>query len=218
MNAITPISSSQQSQDSRLQRFLDRAEQIRRDHVITGALELGKAAVDELFDGDLGRARDRQMAQDHPLAELLAHHADRLAFLRLTVDQIRTAMTAYEVNLSLPPTAQGGLQASQLRTLASVPSSADRARLANRAVSENWTVEATEQAVADFKRTQGIAGKGGRKPLPLAVKAIAAAQRNLQRLGDPVGADDLSDSARVMLLTDLQQIQQRAAAWTAALQ
>jgi hypothetical protein len=216
MNMSTPIASTLRA-ESKFSRFLDRAELIRREHVIAGALELGKAAIDELFDGNLERARDRQMAQDHPLAELLALHADRLAFLRLTVDQIRTAMTAYEVNLSLPPTAQGGLQASQLRTLASVPSSADRARLANRAVSENWTVETTEQAVADFKRAEGISGKGGRKPLPMAAKAVAAAHRSLEKLGEPTGAPELLPSVRSKLLADLTQIQQRAAAWTEAL-
>jgi hypothetical protein len=203
--------------ESKFSRFLDRAELIRREHVIAGALELGKAAIDELFDGNLERARDRQMAQDHPLAELLATHAARMEFLRLTVDQIRTAITAYEVNLTLPPGAQGELHASQLRTLASVPSSSDRARLASRAVAENWTVETTEQAVADFKRAEGISGKGGRKPLPMAAKAVAAAHRSLEKLGEPTGAAELLPSVRSKLLADLTQIQQRAAAWSEAL-
>lgn len=216
MHTITPIPATAGAGD-KFGRFLDRAERIRREHVIAGALELGKAAIDELFDGNLERARDRHTAQDHPLAELLARHAARMEFLRLTVDQIRTAITAYEVNLTLPPDAQGELHASQLRTLASVPSPADRARLASRAVTENWTVETTEQAVADFKRVEGIGGKGGRKPLPMAAKAVAAAHRSLEKLGEPTGAAELPSSMRSKLLADLTQIQQRVAAWSEAL-
>jgi hypothetical protein len=120
-------------------------------------------------------------------------------------------MKAYDVNLSLPPTAKGALHASQMRTLVG------EASIANRAVAESWTVEVTEQAVADFKRAQGISGAGGRKPLPLAVKAMAAVERSLGQMDEPAAHKEFSDKARGQLVAALEKTDRRVAAWAAAL-
>lgn len=49
---------------------------------IAVTLDLGKAVVEVLFDGDLRRAGDRHVAQDHPFSQLLAARSARMEFLR----------------------------------------------------------------------------------------------------------------------------------------
>ncbi len=63
----------------RFQRFLDRAEQIRHDHMIAGVLALGRAAVEELYDGDVTRIHDRAATRHEPLAVLAQQFAERMA-------------------------------------------------------------------------------------------------------------------------------------------
>ncbi|MFZ4580773.1 MAG: hypothetical protein ACOYOB_20520, partial [Myxococcota bacterium] len=72
--------------DTRCSRFLDRADQLRQQHVIAAVLELGAAAVDELYDGDIERAHDRTAAKDEPLAVLVERFGPRLDYLGLTID------------------------------------------------------------------------------------------------------------------------------------
>jgi hypothetical protein len=209
----------------RCQRFLDRAEQIRHDHVIAGVLALGEAAIQELYDGDIARSHDRAAARDEPLALLAEQYAERLTWLGLSVDRIRTAMRAWEVDRQLPPAAKGQLLPSQLRVLSVVPSPADRARLALQALDGAWTTAQTAEQVGTYRQETGLAAKGGRVPQAAAVKLAAAAQRSLARLsepevlGDPTSADkpaalwSLPLAQRVALRQELERVKAAAEQW-----
>ncbi len=213
MHDLAPQVTLHRTLDDRCQAFLDRAEQIRKNHTIAAVLELGEAAVREFYDGDVSRSYLRGQAVEEPLAALVERHAQRMAYVGLTIDQVRSAIRAWDVNRQLPPTSQGQLGSSQLRALAAIPSSADRAALANQAVDERWTSHETEAQVATFRQTSGLAGKGGRKPTAAEVKASSAAVRELGRLGEPKGVDGMSLATRVQLRQDLQKLVHQAQAW-----
>jgi len=201
----------------RCQRFVDRVEQIRTQHLIAGVLALGQAAVDELYAGDLAATRDRAAAYEAPLRLLLDQHGERLAFLGVTVEQVRAAIRAWDVNLSLPRDVQGQLTPSHLRALAVVGSVADRAELAVRALEQTWTVDKTEDEVAEFRQRHGLVGKGGRPPLPVAVKRVGAVQRAVKALGKKPELKDLDDKARGRLRKDLLAARVVLDAWLAGL-
>lgn len=201
----------------RCQRFVDRVEQIRTQHLIAGVLALGQAAVDELYAGDLAATRDRAAAYEAPLRLLLDHYGDRLAFLGVTVDQVRAAIRAWEVNLSLPRDVQGQLTPSHLRALAVVPTVADRAELAVRALEQTWTVDKTEAEVAQFRLRHGLVGKGGRPPLPEAVKRAGALQRAAKALGKKPDYKGLDDRARAQLRQELEAARAVLDMWLAGL-
>jgi hypothetical protein len=196
-------------------RFLARAEAIRMRHVIAGTLELGKAAIDELFGGDPTRVHDRAAARQDPLAVLLARHADHLAFLGLSLDGIRTAMTAWEINATLPPQTQGRLTSTQLRVLAVIPGP-DRTVLAVQAAQEAWSLAQTRAQVGQFRQDQGLVGKGGRPPLSAEIKGVRAAQRGLAALGDPAVAVGLDAALRKQMRAELEALKRATVAWLAA--
>ncbi len=198
-------------------RFLDRAEDIRRRHTIAAVLELGRAAVQELYAGDLARFRDRAFAQGEPLAELMAHHGERMQFLGLTPDKLRAAIGAYDTDLQLPPQVRGCLNPSQLRTLGSIPSPVDRAMLAVQAADDRWTSEQTEQAVASYRIENGLQGKGGPKPRAPELKHAEAASRKLAAVGDPSRAQDLPLGTQIKLLHALNEMDAVVQAWRKAL-
>ena len=201
----------------RCQRFVARVEQIRTQHLIAGVLALGQAAVDELYAGDLAATRDRTAAFDTPLRLLLDQYGERLAFLGVTVDQVRAAIRAWDINLSLPHGVQGQLTPSHLRALAVVPSVADRAELAVRALEQTWTVDKTEAEVAQFRLRHGLGGKGGRPPLPAVVKRAGALQRAAKALGKKPDFKDLDVKARAQLRKDLESARAVLDAWLAGL-
>lgn len=197
----------------RFQRFLDRAEQIRHDHMIAGVLALGRAAVEELYDGEVARIHDRAAARDEPLAVLAQQFAERMAWLGLNLDRIRAAIRAWEVDRQLPPAAQGQLLPTQLRALAVVPSPADRARLALKAVDASWTAAQTADEVGAYRLRTGLVGKGGRKPQPAVLKQAAAAHRKLEQLGEPEQLAELALAQRVALRQELRAIKAAAELW-----
>lgn len=203
--------------DARCNRFLDRAERIRNQHVIAAVTELGEAAVEELYDGDMERAHERGPAQDEPLLVLTKRFAARMGFIGLTVDQVRTAIRAYDIDRQLPPVSRGCLLPTQLRALAVIPSPSDRALLANQAVAEEWTVEQIQQQVADYRRRSGLKGKGGRPPTPVPLKLVQAAARGLDKLGEPAALAGLSDQAREAMRQEMVRVKASAEAWLAKL-
>lgn len=95
-------------------------------------------------------------ARDEPLAVLAQQFAERMAWLGLTLDRIRAAMRAWEVDRQLPPAARGQLLPAQLRALAVVPSPADRARLALQAVDASWTAAQTANEVGAYRLRTGL--------------------------------------------------------------
>lgn len=201
----------------RCEKFLDRAERIRIHHVIAGVLQLGQAAVEELYSGNMNLVHDRSASQDAPLHALMHKHAHRLKFLGITVDQVRSSMRAYETNLALPSDVQGKLSPSHLRALAPIASIPDRTELAIHALEHTWSVEQTEAHVNNFRHKHGLIGKGGRKPVLVQLKVAAAASRGLAKLGDPATADGLSDSTRAALKVELDGMKATVDAWLARL-
>ena len=187
-------------------------------HLIAGVLALGQAAVDELYAGDLTATRDRAAAYDAPLRLLLDQYGDRLAFLGVSVDQVRAAIRAWDINQSLPRDVQGLLTPSHLRALAVVPSVADRAELAVRALEQTWTVDKTEAEVAQFRLRHGLVGKGGRPPLPQVVKHASAVQRAVKALGKKPDYKGLDDKARGQLRKELEAARAVLDTWLAGLQ
>ena len=198
------------------ERFLIRAQAIRIHHVIAGALELGQAAVEELYGGDPDLIHDRSAARKDPMAVLVARHADQLNFLGLNVERIRTAMTAWEVNSTLPPAAQGRLTSTQLRVLSVIPSP-DRPALALQAVQDAWSIGETRAQIGQFRLEQGLVGKGGRPPLPQELKGIRAAQRELEALGDPARASGFDLDLKRQLRAELHALRRATQAWLASL-
>lgn len=201
----------------RCEKFLHRAERIRIHHVIAGVLQLGQAAVEELYSGDMNSVHDRSLSQDAPLHALMSKHAHRLKFLGITVVHVRAAMRAYETNLNLPTDVQGKLSPSHLRALAPIASIPDRTELAIHALEKTWSVEQTEAHVNTFRHKHGLIGKGGRKPVLVQLKIAAAAARGLAKLGDPATADGLSDAAKATLKAELGGVKAMVDAWLARL-
>ena len=201
------------SADDRCQSFLDRADQIRHNHVIAAVIELGAAAVDEFYDGEVARSYVRGPAADEPLAVLVERYGQRMEYLGLTVDKVRTAIRAWDVDRQLPPPSQGRLLPSQLRALAVIPSPADRARLANLAVAQGWSNQQTAAQVAGFRQENGLVGKGGRQPKAAQVRASNAALRELSRLGAVGDVEQLPVGVRVQLRKDLRALVELAEGW-----
>ncbi len=202
---------------TRCESFLARVETIRTQHLIAGVLALGRAAVEELYAGDLAATRDRSAAQDAPLRLLLEQHGDRLAFLGVSLDQVRAAIRAWDINLSLPRAIQGQLSPSHLKALAVVGSVADRAQLAVRAVDQSWSLDRTEVEVSQFRHEHGLLGKGGRPPLHATVKQAGAVGRAVKALGKKPQLKGLDDKARTQLRKDLEAARAALEAWLAAL-
>ncbi len=170
MTDASAITASPDALDARCVRFLDRAEAIRDQHLVAAVLDLGRAALEELYDGSWERASDRAAARDEPLAVLVQRHGDRLDWLGLSLDQIRTALRAYRVDRQLPPASKGKLPPASLRALAGVPEPEAMVRLANQAAAERWTTLQTVAAVAAWREDAGVRSKGGRPALPAPVK------------------------------------------------
>jgi hypothetical protein len=72
---LTPVTDKQRAQ---AQAFLDRAAEIHREHVVSGQLTLGKAALDLLYGGDFALFQDRVAAQHRSLDLLAEEFADDL--------------------------------------------------------------------------------------------------------------------------------------------
>jgi hypothetical protein len=128
------------------------------------------------------RFLDRAAARDEPLALLAERFAERMAWLGLTLDRIRAAMRAWEVDRQLPPAARGQLLPTQLRALAVVPSPADRARLALQAVDDGWTAAQTADEVGAYRLRAGPAGG--------AAPGTAAHQGRSRALAGPAGVGE----------------------------
>ncbi|MBI5609169.1 MAG: hypothetical protein HY902_09835, partial [Deltaproteobacteria bacterium] len=148
---------------------------------------------------------------------LLEEHGERLAYLGVTVDQVRAAIRAWDINLSLPRDLQGQLSPSHLRVLSVVRELPDRAELAVRAVEQQWPLERIAQEVGEFRREHGLIGKGGRPPLPAVVKQAGAVGRAVKALGKKPQLKGLDDKARAALRKDLEAARAQLDAWLAAL-
>ncbi|MFZ4580784.1 MAG: hypothetical protein ACOYOB_20575 [Myxococcota bacterium] len=156
------------------------------------------------------------LAPSH-LAVLRERFEPRLDDLGLSIDRIRTAIRAHDVNRQLPPTAKDRLLPSQLRAFAVVPFPADRARMASQAVAESWTAAQTEEQVAAYRLEAGVKGKGGRPPLPVPLKAAYAATRNLAKLGEIGAVATLAPEAKDELREELARVKATVEAWLARL-
>ena len=159
--------------------FLQGAAALYRDHVVAGQLALGKLALDTFYNGDFSQFANRGGAQHRALHLLAEEYASGLEQLGLTVEQIRRAIIAARVDAQLPPGLRSQLSASHLFQLYTVASPSDRTRLAQRAVDEHWSVRATVDQVDSYRQQNGQKGRGGRKPLPPAVKVVRAVEKGL---------------------------------------
>lgn len=194
--------------DARLNRFVQRAEGIRVHHQNVGVLQVGEAALQEIFEGSLQRFHDRSAAQQMPLHRLLELHGRRLAFIGLDDKRIRAAIGAYEVNLRLPGHLAGRLSPGHLNNLAALPAPA-LAELAERALRDHWTTRETSGRVAAYRSEHGLKGHGGPKPKPAAVRQGAALQRaaaDLAQLAEGGGLDRLAVGDRVALRRALAEV------------
>ena len=205
-----------QGDDARCVRFLERAEQIRDAHVIAAVISLGRAALEELFDGSWERALDRSAAQTDSLSSLMSRHAVQLDYLGISLDQIRTALRAYQVDRQLPPKSMGKLLPGALRALSVVPDPEVRTQLANQAVAQHWTVEQTQAEVASWRQGAGLKGKGGRPPLPVALKALRKVARSVETLEDG-DFELLDDEGRLMARNELLELRGRVDGWLSGL-
>jgi hypothetical protein len=197
-------------------RFLDRAEAIRDRHLIAAVIDLGRAALEELYGGSWERASDRSAARDEPLSALVERHGERLDWLGLSIDQIRTALRAYRVDRQLPPVSKGKLLPVSLRALAGVAEPEAMVRLANQAATERWTTQQTLDAVAAWREQAGVRSKGGRPPLPGAVKAV----RKIVKASVALAPDDvaaLDEAGRAEVRVKLVALQAQVAACLAAI-
>lgn len=103
---------------------------------------------------------------------MVERHTDRLDWLGLSVDQIRTALRAYRVDRQLPEASKGRLLPVALRALAGVAEPEAMVRIANQAAEERWTTQQTIDAVAAWRQDAGIRSNGGRPPLAAPIKVV----------------------------------------------
>jgi len=176
---LTPVTDKQRAQ---AQAFLDRAAAIHREHVVSGQLTLGKAALDLLYGGDFALFQDRAAAQHRPLDLLAEEFADDLERMGLTLEAIRRCIVAWRVDSQLPPHLRGQLAASHLARLSSVASPVDRVQMAETALQQGWSVKDTADAVADYRARNGQQGKGGPKPVPEPLRVMRRLGRELEAL------------------------------------
>lgn len=202
--------------DDRCRRFLERAESIRERHVVAAVVDLGKAALEELYEGSWERASGRGAAHEEPLAALVERHAERMEWIGLSVEQVRTALRAYRVNQQLPESSKGKLLVGSLRALAAIPDPEAMVRLANRAAEEQWSTRQTIDAVASWRERAGVRSKGGRPRLPAAVKAVRRLDKYANELAE-VDVGELDDRRRDEVRASLEALRARVAVLLEAL-
>lgn len=169
--------------DSPQRRFLTIADDLHRAHFIAWAIALGEAAIDTLYDGELGRYYDRSSGKDDAFELLLAEHADELAELHLSGAALRRYIVAWATWRQLPAALRTGLGVVKLNTLATLPATSERVRFARLAAEEELTAEQLDAAVAAFRAQEGLVVQArGRRRKPEALKLTAAAGRTLGKV------------------------------------
>jgi hypothetical protein len=179
--------------DARIRATLDRLKSITRTASIGFALEVGRAVVEGLYQGDPTGWRTRAR-KDYALRILAASPE-----LPVSASALYRALAIYELHVSTEcdVTAWRHLGASHVRAVLGLDTSRQMALL-SAAERAGWTVARLEREALQHRSAARI--RGGRRPIPSYVKAIRqihklTAPEALEGLehSDALAADDLVD-------------------------
>ncbi|MFZ4580159.1 MAG: hypothetical protein ACOYOB_17370, partial [Myxococcota bacterium] len=164
---------------------LSHLRQLNRTAYLAYALEVGRYMIDTWFDGDIRIYRDRRSPEHLPFEALLRDCRDDLVDLNLSPSTLRNYMLANAVWRELPESVRTRLDLTHLHSLAGVPDSITRVRLAHDAAELGWPTRELDRAIENALRPPERVVPRGRPKLPPPVKAwhhVSAAARKAEEL------------------------------------
>ena len=200
--------------------LLERLEALVHKHLLIFRLEVGRAVIDELFDGDLDAWRDRSGHKAASLKRFAAENAERLETLGLDEVAVRRSVQAWSVVFRLGAIAEQ-LEFSHAAELARVEDAQTREHLARATVDNGWSVRDLIAAVKAVKQGRWIDGDPGThglqppapvpppEPVPPSTPARPLPGRVLSRVersaADFAAQIDVWDAVPVERLTPVQR-------------
>jgi hypothetical protein len=156
--------------------LVDAVNEATRRHGLAWVRSLGRLLVDELFDGDLGQLR-LGARRDVSLRAVARHPR-----LQISASSLWYALAIYDQLHQLPTALGEALTVSHHRRLVPLRDPTVKARLAERAVQQGWSVRRLGEEVRHMRRQNapGRERRVGRPPLPGFVKAIRRLPRALE--------------------------------------
>ena len=200
--------------DSRIERTTLRIRDLVGGTHLQVALAIGRIVIEEVFDGDLTRWRQRG-PKDPSLRQLAADPR-----LTISASALYRSIGIYELKVRFADHPMWGrLTACHLRAVLGLPES-EQSRLLDQATSEAWTSQALEYAAAAC-RDNHKTSKGGRPRKLLLIRAIESAERALvdedAEVASPDALVELSSEQRGDLLRRLDLLRERCSTLASAL-
>lgn len=170
------------------------------------AFEVGRVVIEELYDGELSRWRQRGV-KEHTLRELAADPN-----LGISASALYRALAVYELRTRMPEhPLWERLTLCHIRAVLGLPES-EQLRLLERADGEQLSTQALEDAAAAV-RAQHKSSRGGRPRKPRFARSIEYAERALADedavFGDLEALRSMSPEERELLERRLSFVRQR---------
>jgi hypothetical protein len=202
------------SSDLRIERTTLRIRDLIGGTHLQVALAIGRIVIEEVFDGDLTRWRQRG-PKDPSLRQLAADPR-----LTISASALYRSLGIYELKVRLADHPMWErLTACHLRAVLGLPES-EQSRLLDQATREAWTSQALEHAAA-ASRDNHKTSKGGRPRKPPLIRAIESAERALvdedTEVASPDALVELSSEQRGDLLRRLHLLRERCSTLASAL-
>lgn len=216
MLSPTHHASSFTGSDSRIERTTVKIRDIVGGTHLQMALAIGRIVIEEIFDGDLTRWRQRG-PKDPSLRQLAADPR-----LTISASALYRSIGIYELKSRFADHPMWlKLTACHLRAVLGLPE-AEQGRLLDLATAEAWTSQALEQA-ASVSRDNHKTSRGGRPRKLMLVRAIESAERALVENDEAEVAsgdalDELSADQRRDLLRRVRLLRERCSTLAAALE
>lgn len=162
-------------QRSALDALVQQLNEVQQEAVLQTAYSIGKLVLEAVFDGDVGRFRQKQAS--NLTWRALTEHPD----LEVNHSALWYSVALHENFALLGEDIGRALSLRHHRLLAHVSDTEVRRKLAQRTLSEELTTRALETAIKEAKATNSSA-KRGRKAAPEPVKRLGRAAKELEGL------------------------------------
>jgi hypothetical protein len=178
--AAAPVSAV--TETAAFEQLIARLHTLSHNHLLYFRIEVGRAVIEELYDGDVDALRDSSPNKPRSLRDFARVHAERLADLGLNEVLLRKSIDAHLVVAHLPEEVVRKLVFSHVVHLARVDDAATRLLLARAAVENGWSGAELQDAMARVSAGLWIDADPGTPGLQPSVPGVAPAPEPEKKL------------------------------------
>jgi hypothetical protein len=144
--AVAPVSAV--TETAAFDQLIARLHALSHNHLLYFRIEVGRAVLEELYDGDVAALRDNSPNKPRSLRDFARVHAGRLADLGLNELLLRKSIDAHLVVAHLPEEVVRKLVFTHVVQLAQIDDTATRLVLARAAAENGWSGAELQDAMA----------------------------------------------------------------------